>query len=175
MKPMTKTLFGVGVALAIGGTVLVGAAGADGRGGSKDHDGHGMGVFSDTMKMLDAVDADRDGKLTQAEVEAARNERNAVLATYDTDGDGNLDLEEFSRLWHETMRPFTVRAFQALDTDGDAFISPTEYERSFADMFHGLDQDDDGSFSVHHASEHDDDDEHDGDDDDHDEDDHDDE
>ena len=171
MKQTTKTLFGVGVALAIGGTVLVGAAGAGGSGGSEDHDGHGMGVFSYSMKMLDAVDADRDGKITQAEIEAARNDRNAVLATYDTDGDGNLDLEEFSRLWRETMRPFTVRAFQALDTDGDASISPTEYERSFADMFHGLDQDDDGSFAMHDALEHGDDDANDGDHD-HDEDDH---
>ena len=55
----------------------------------------------------------------------ARNDRHAA---HDADGDGNLSLEEFAELWHETTRPLTVRAFQMLDTDGDAVVTRAEYE-----------------------------------------------
>ncbi len=44
--------------------------------------------------------------------------------------------------WRRISPPFRKRPLQALDTDGDASISPIENEQSFADMCHGLDQDD---------------------------------
>ena len=122
MKTKTKTLIAIAVAAALGGTALAGASYAGHRGG-----GHGMGFLEggplglSAMEVFDAIDADGDGTLSQAEVDAARNDRHAA---HDADGDGNLSLEEFAGLWHETTRPLTVRVFQMLDTDGDAVVTP---------------------------------------------------
>ncbi len=57
------------------------------------------------MEIFDSIDADGDGKITQAEIDKVRNER---LGNHDRDGDGNLSLEEFAGVWHETTRPLTV-------------------------------------------------------------------
>ena len=157
----TRTLIGMGVAAVIGGTALAGASYADGDEGFDDHGEHGMG-------MVAAIDADRDGMLTQGEIDKARADRNAVLAAHDTNGDGNLDLEEFGHLWRETMRPLTVSAFQRLDTDGDAVISRTEYEQPLGDLVLQLNRNADGSFSLRGGSDHDDDHDDDEHDDDHD-------
>ncbi len=120
MRKTTKVLVGIGVAVAIGGMALGGASLAHRNGGLGDDDDH------KAVAMFDAVDADRDGTLSQAELDKARE---ACGAAHDADGDGKLGLEEFARLWSETTRPLTVRAFQRLDTDGDAVISRSEYER----------------------------------------------
>ena len=148
MRKTMKALIGIGVAASIGGTALAGASYADGDEGASDHDEQGM-------VMLAAIDADRDGTLTQAEIDKARNDRNAALAAHDANGDGNLDLEEHAHLWRETMRPATARAFQRLDTDGGAVISGSEYEQPLGGFVQRLDRNADASLSVHDASEHD--------------------
>ena len=146
MKTKTKTLTAIAVAAAVGGTALAGASYAGHRGG-----GHGMGFLDkgqlavSAMEMFDTVDADGDGKLTQAEIDKARNDRHAA---HDADGDGSLSLEEFSGLWNETMRPITVRAFQILDADGDAVVTRAEYDRPFAAIVERFDRDRDGGLSM---------------------------
>ena len=59
------------------------------------------------------------------------------------------------------MRPLTVRAFQALDTDGDAVISRSEYVEPLTGIVQRLERNADGSFALRDASDHDDDDDHD--------------
>ena len=146
MRTKTKTLTAIAIAAALGGTALAGTSHAGHRGG-----GHGMGFLDkgqfavSAMEMFDAVDADGDGKLTQAEIDKARNDRHAA---HDANGDGNLSLEEFAGLWRETTRPLTVRAFQTLDTDGDAIITRAEYDRPLAGIVERLDRDGDGSLSM---------------------------
>lgn len=146
MRTKTKTLTAMAVAAALGGTVLAGASYADHRDG-----GHGMGFLDNrqlavsAMEMFEAVDADGDGKLTQAEIDKLRND---LHAAHDADGDGNLDLEEFAGLWHETTRPLTVRTFQMLDTDGDAVVTRAEYDRPLAGIVERLDRDGDGGLSM---------------------------
>ena len=146
MKTKTKALTAIAVAAALGGTALMGVSYADHRDG-----GHGMGVLDkgqlavSAMEMFAAIDADGDGKLTQAEIDKARNDRHAA---HDADGDGNLSLEEFAGLWHETTRPLTVRAFQMLDTDGDAVVTRAEYDRPLAGIVERLDRDRDGGLSM---------------------------
>ena len=146
MKTKTKTLTAIAVAAALGGTALAGASLAGHRDG-----GHGMGFLDkgqlavSAMEMFDAVDADGDGRLIQAEIDKARNERHAA---HDADGDGDLSLEEFAGLWHETVRPLTVRAFQMLDTDGDAVVTRAEYDRPLGGIVEHLDRDRDGGLSL---------------------------
>ena len=88
---------------------------------------------------------DGDGKLSQAEIDKVRNDRHAA---HDGDSDGNLSLDEFAGVWHETTRPLTVRAFQMLDTDGNAVISRAEYDRPLANIVERLDRNDDGGLSM---------------------------
>ena len=151
MRARTKTLIGIGVAAAIGAVALAGVSYAGHRhGGFGGHPGHGMHFLGKgqlglaAMEMLESIDADGDGKLTQSEIDKARNDRHAA---HDADGDGDLGLEEFAGLWHETTRPLTVRAFQMLDTDGDAVVTRAEYDRPLAGIVERLDRDGDGALS----------------------------
>ena len=145
MKTRTKTLTAIAVAAALGGTALAGAGYAGHRGGD------GMGFLDrgqlgvSAMELFESVDADADGKLTQTEIDRFRNDRHAA---HDANGDGNLSLEEFAGLWRETTRPLTVRAFQMLDTDGDAVITRAEYDRPLAGIVERLDRDRDGGLSL---------------------------
>ena len=146
MRTKTKTLTAMAIAAALVGTAVAGASYAGHRDG-----GHGMGMLGkgqfavSAMEMFDSIDADGDGKLTQAEIDAARNDRHMA---HDANGDGNLDLEEFAGLWHEITRPLTVRAFQMLDTDGDALVTRAEFDRPLADIVERLDRNRDGGLSM---------------------------
>ena len=152
MRTKTKTLSALALAAVLGGSALAGATYAGHRDGGFDgRHGHGLSLLDkgqlavSAMELFDAIDTDGDGKLTQAEVDALRNARHA---THDANGDGSLSLEEFAGLWHQTTRPLTVRAFQLLDTDGDAIVSRAEYDRPLADIVAWLDRDGDGALSV---------------------------
>ena len=163
MRTRSKVSIGMGVTVVIGGIALAGVSYAH-RGahhGFGAHLGHGMGFFSKghfglmAMATFDSSDTDGDGKLTQAEIDQVRNSRHAA---HDANGDGKLGLEEFAGLWQETTRPLTVRAFQMLDTDGDAVITRSEYDRPLANIVQRLDRDGDGELSQndrwrhHHCS-----------------------
>ena len=134
----TRTLMGMGVAAVLGGTVLAGASYADGDERFDNHGEHGMGLVA-------AIDADRDGTLTQGEIDKARTDRNAALAAHDSNDDSSLTLSEFAHLWRQTMRSATVGALQRLDTDGEAVISRTEYEQPLGDFVQRLDRNAAGS------------------------------
>ena len=161
MRTGTKVLIGISVVAVLGGIALV-WANHDDRGhgapwGFRAHHGHGPGFLAreqvrlTAMEMIEAVDADGDGKLTQAEIDTARN---ALHAAHDADDDGNLGLEEFAGVWREITRPLTVRAFQMLDTDGDAIVSRAEYDRPLANVVERLDRDGDDALSPRDRRRH---------------------
>ena len=75
--------------------------------------------------LLQKLDTNGDGQLSQAEIEAAQTER---FAKFDTDGNGQLNLEEFQALWLDRMGDRITARFQALDADGDGTVSLTEME-----------------------------------------------
>ena len=148
MKISKRTWIAIGVATALGGTLLAGAYAAHRHGGYPGHGMHGFGkahLVSFATDMFDSVDADGDGKLSQAEIDQARD---ALHATHDANGDGRLGLEEFAGLWQETTRPLTVRAFQLLDTDGDAVVTREEYDRPLARVVERFDRNGDGALSM---------------------------
>ena len=153
MTPGTKLVIGIGVAAAVGGALLAWERYAGhGYGGHHGfHRNHGMGVLAKgqfglmAMSIFDSIDADGDGKLTQAEIDKVRNERHTA---HDAEGDGLLSLDEFAGLWNEATRPITVRVFQVLDTDGDAVVTRSEYDRPFANIVELLDRNGDGALSL---------------------------
>ena len=87
--------------------------------------------------LFEQADADHDGKLTKAELDAFAAD---ALKRCDKDGDGRLSFEEFQGLWLELTRPSEVRAFQFVDVDGDAKLSVQELQRPLDRLFEHLDR-----------------------------------
>jgi Ca2+-binding EF-hand superfamily protein len=119
-----------------GGAALLGRAAFAGGWGP-----HGRSMGSG---LLESYDTNDDGKLTQAEIDAARQ---ANLATFDSDANGALSLPEYQALWADTMRRAMVRQFQAHDADGDGSVTVEEFTVRFADVVEVLDRNGDGELT----------------------------
>lgn len=115
-----------------------------GHGGMHGHGGMWRHRGKRIERLLERFDADKDGELTQAELDASRKE---LLEKYDTDKDGKLSLSEFERLWLEVMRRRMVRSFQYIDEDGDAAITVDEFLKPYADTVERMDRNGDGAIS----------------------------
>ena len=94
--------------------------------------------------ILTEVDADKDGAITQAEVDAFRQ---AKVAGADANSDGGLSIDEFDTVYRELTRSNMVRAFQRLDTDGDGTITKAEMDNRFGNIVKFMDRNDDGKLS----------------------------
>ena len=90
---------------------------------------------------MERFDTDKDGKLTQQELDDARK---TLLAAHDSDKDGKLTLAEFETLWLEVKRERMVRGFQRIDRNGDASISLDEFIKPYADLVSRMDRNNDG-------------------------------
>ena len=109
MKTHTKIALAVGVVAVAGVTAAsVGFA----RGGFGHHGGHWAGGAR--AMIMEQFDANQDGKLTQSEIDESIRSR---MVGADSNGDGQLDLEEFQPLFVEIVRPRIVDGFQ--------FLTPT--------------------------------------------------
>lgn len=122
----------------------------DRRGGWRGHHGRGghggFGRGGEMMRhMFGLVDADKDGKVTQAEIDEARESR---FAQYDADKNGKLSVDEFENLFREITRPMMVRAFQHLDPDGDAALTSEELAARSKDIVKRLDRNGDDALSL---------------------------
>lgn len=95
-------------------------------------------------RLLERFDANKDGELTQAELDASRKE---LLEKYDTDKDGKLSLSEFETLWLDVRRRRIVRSFQYIDEDGDAAITVEEFVKPYAGAVERMDRNGDGAIS----------------------------
>jgi hypothetical protein len=159
MKNRTTMLAMLGAAVAIGGVAIAGASYAEREWhGGLGHHGHfrgAMGGFAGGMlgghQLFDSLDTDRDGKLTQSEIDTARTDR---FARFDTNGDGVLSLAEFAPLWMEVTRPVMVRAFQLVDADGDSSVTAGEFERPFDRIVARFDRNGDGALSLEDHRQH---------------------
>ena len=145
MKTSTKTVIAAGAVAVIGALAFAGASQAGNRHRGDHHAFAGGPAMFGPLAMLEAFDADADGKLTQAEIDAARSER---FAKYDTNRDGALTVDEFEGLFTEVARPMMVRAYQRLDPDGDAMVTAAEFERAFANIVKRHDRNGDGALSM---------------------------
>lgn len=138
------------LALLTGALALAGAAGfatyaaaGQGKGWHRSHHGNNFRGHR-VERMLERFDSDKDGKLTQDELNEARKQ---LLAKHDGDKDQSLTLAEFEKLWLEVMRRRMVRGFQRLDEDGDAKITVDEFLKPFAHAVEHMDRNGDGSIS----------------------------
>src|SRR5262245_59538254 len=87
------------------------------------HDGVGY--------LLERYDANKDGKVSQQEIDVNRTEWHA---RFDTDKNGSLSLKEFEALWLEAKRQEMIREFQHLDPNGDAALSLDEYKEPLSNI-----------------------------------------
>jgi hypothetical protein len=108
--------------------------------------GHGgMPAFN-----FDALDADKDGKVTEAEIEAARTAR---VTTADANKDGLMSAEELAamQLAEMTARANAMAAemITRMDSDGDGLLSVAEMAAGPgpARFFDRVDTDGDGAIS----------------------------
>lgn len=83
--------------------------------------------------------------ITQSEIDAARADRRA---NYDSNGDREVTLQEFTGLWSEMTEPLKVRGFQFLDSDGNGKISMAEIGQRLTRIVKRFDRNCDGALSM---------------------------
>ena len=138
------------IALAASAAILLVAGGVAGlaraeRGGGMM--GHGMGMGHGRqmmMQMTERYDANKDGKITQEEID---QNRTSWLSEFDADKNGTLSLDEFKNLWLKAKREEMLREFQNFDRDGNAQVALDEYKAPMAAMVASMDQNNDGALS----------------------------
>lgn len=93
------------------------------------------------LRHFDRIDADKDGKVTRAEFDAARAARFAAI---DANKDGALEVSEL-RAWKRTL-PSRIRdaRFKALDADADGKIGADEFVAQRKEAFARIDANKDG-------------------------------
>lgn len=137
---MTTRIKALALAAALGTAVFAPTlAIAHGDGPKKD------GKRAEHMEMrFQQMDADKDGKITAAEIEAFQAAR---FAKADANGDGKLSLEEMDAARAEKRQERFGRMIAKLDKDGDGQLSTDEMPMRGKRMMK-LDTDGDGAISL---------------------------
>ena len=94
-----------------------------------------------------ALDANSDGKLTKAEVEAARG-KPMLLLLADANKDGAVTKDELAKAFAGRGAAVGDRVFAALDADKDGKISAAEWQASGERRFARLDRNKDGAVTL---------------------------
>ena len=114
-----------------------------GRGGPRGIRGGPRGGFRGG-RMFETFDANEDGRITQAEIDAFRK---GQFDEHDANKDGKLTLQEYQNLWLSVMRERMVDAFQRHDDDGNAEVTLEEFSERFSRMVRRMDNDGDGAIT----------------------------
>jgi Ca2+-binding EF-hand superfamily protein len=135
--------------LAVMGALLGTAALADRGGMGMGVGGPGEDRGAMLEEMFDSIDADKDGKLTYAEMEAHRK---AEFDAADTNKDGALSADELSARavarFQEKLAERTQGMLDNMDNDGNGSLSPDEMgEGPGMRNFARIDADNDGAIT----------------------------
>ena len=95
-------------------------------------------------RAFDRYDVNKDGVITQEEVEAVIAERFNSYAGEN----GVITLDDFRAAWIEKSRLPMVRAFQRLDRDGDGQVTVEEFNFASDRRFNRLDRDGSGELTI---------------------------
>ncbi len=92
------------------------------------------------------LDANGDGQITQAEIDAHRTQR---FTNADSDGDGQLSLDEMQAAAQAKANERVQKMFERQDANNNGFLSTDELPkpRRGAKMFERIDADGNGSIS----------------------------
>lgn len=105
--------------------------------------------------LFDTLDADKDGKVTEAEIEANRAAR---VKAADANGDGLMSADELAAMQlaelTERAKAHAAEMVTRMDTDGDGMLSVAELAArpGPARMFGRIDTDGDGAISRDEAA-----------------------
>ncbi|MEB8388521.1 EF-hand domain-containing protein [Rhodobacteraceae bacterium KMM 6894] len=106
------------------------------------HKGHGhRGGRGKMGQIMEKVDADGDGAVTQAEIDTFRA---SLVEGADVSGDGDISLDEFDSIYLDLTRNRMVDAFQKLDEDGDGVVTQAEMDKRFGNVVERMDRNNDG-------------------------------
>lgn len=144
--PKRTTIMAVALMGALLGSAALAEQGEMGMGGPG---GPGEGRGAMLAEMFDTIDADKDGKLTYAEMEAHRK---AEFDAADTNKDGALSADELSARalarFQEKMADRTQAMLDNMDNDGSGSLSPDEMgEGPGMRNFARIDADNDGALT----------------------------
>ena len=95
------------------------------------------------------MDADKDGKVSAAEMRAFHDARFARL---DSDGDGKLGVEELDAGRRAERQERLKKMVLWLDADGDGMLSSEEFEPRKGALLSRMDADGDGALSMEEMS-----------------------
>jgi len=145
MQKKTKIGLAAGAAILLAGGAAAGLAQADGMMGGMGHGmWHGRGHGFMMTSMAERYDANKDGKITQDEID---QNRAAWLAEFDADKNGTLSLDEFKNLWLKARQEEMVREFQYFDRDGNAQVTLDEYKSPMSGIVAEMDRNNDGALT----------------------------
>lgn len=136
----TKRVLIAGVGLAALAGVAATAAVADGwRGHWRGHDGPRGGMMFDRMQT--EMDADKDGTVTRAEIEAFQAARAKEI---DANGDGQITAAEIQAFRDKQRERRMAERLKRMDTDGDGKVSVAEFQAAQNWRMARFDRDGDG-------------------------------
>jgi Ca2+-binding EF-hand superfamily protein len=75
-------------------------------------------------RLLDAFDVNKDGSMTTSEVKQVLTKG---FKTYDSDGDGFLNLKETIAAYEQAKRERKIKRFNKMDQNGDGVLTQDEY------------------------------------------------
>lgn len=112
---------------------------------------HGM-RGQDMRPSFEELDADGDGQITRAEMQAHRQAR---FEAADTDGDGKLSPAEMEARAMARVQARVAAMVERLDSDGDGLLSVDEMpaRKGMARLFDMVDADDSGAITAEEMAE----------------------